>query len=193
VRNLGDEGQGQGERGGRVGIPRMVIAEKGGGRERVAKSRCHQGNAEGVGEEECTQTGEASRVESSTVGEESVPWTGGGGVRECSGSRKSPGGVTHDSDLVTEESVSGGVGEASGAGVWGRGSADPPSDDVGIRAGSRWIPAAGEEEDLSELYKQEATGGEGSECGGVSEVKIEEGVVGWIRRREPETQLSAPD
>jgi hypothetical protein len=132
-------------------------------------------------------------VESSTVGEESVPWTGGGGVRECSGSRKSPGGVTHDSDLVTEESVSGGVGEASGAGVWGRGSADPPSDDVGIRAGSRWIPAAGEEEDLSELYKQEATGGEGSECGGVSEVKIEEGVVGWIRRREPETQLSAPD
>jgi hypothetical protein len=176
-----------------VGIPRMVIAEKGGGRGRVAKSRCHQGNGEGVGEEDCTQTGEASRVESSSGGEESVPWTGGGGVQECSGSREGPGSVTHDSDLVTEEAVSGGVGEASGAGVWGRGSANSPSDDVGIRAGRRWIPAAGEDEDLSDLYKQEATGGEGREPGGEREVEMEEGVVGWIRRREPETELSAPD
>ena len=126
---------------------------------------------------------EMSRA-SSTGGEEPAPWTGGGGARGCSGSRESPGSVT----------VRGGVGEASGAGVWGRGSADPPSDDVGIRAGSRWIPAAGEEEDSHEyLHTQEvARGGEGRERGDESEVEMQE-VVGWIRSREPETQLNAPD
>jgi len=185
----------------------MVIAEKGGGRGRVAKSRCDQGNAadgdggrgggggggEGEGErvEECSQAGEASRVEmsraSSTGGEEPAPWTGGGGARGCSGSRESPGSVT----------VRGGVGEASGAGVGG-GSADSPSadvsDDVGICADSRWIPAAGEEEDSHEyLHTQEvARGGEGRERGDESEVEMQE-VVGWIRSREPETQLNAPD
>ncbi len=42
--------------------------------------------------------------------------------------------MTHYSDgtgdFVTEKAVSGGVGEASGAEVWWRGSADSPSDDV---------------------------------------------------------------